>query len=368
MKTRSLKKLFALLVMLCLFVGGGMIPAQAVGEEKDVGSIEVVTAPFAESTSIGVYRVGACINGRFVLDEPYSEADIDFTAIEESTKLQEAAERLSLIAAKQEPLVIGVTDANGHVTFSDLKADDALYLVCQLDHLETILISPTLLTLPYQDVDGDIIYNMNVTMKWEDVRVIPEKGAIILNKVDLNHKPLAGAEFSFSFKQYADPEDDTEVSFESTETDEKGQYEWVVLAQTLTTDENGQIMIENLPLGTYRLIETKAPKGFKLDSTPLMAEVTTAGSVKKENLKYVPDEGEPVVLNFQNEPEDESVPPPPESSEPSQPSEISVPEPSDSTVTGDSMGKYIVIGVVVGVSLVAVILLIVLGKKNKKDD
>ena len=85
MKTRSLKKLFALLVMLCLFVGGGMIPAQAVGEEKNVGSIEVVTAPFAESTSIGVYRVGACINGRFVLDEPYSEADIDFTAIEEST-------------------------------------------------------------------------------------------------------------------------------------------------------------------------------------------------------------------------------------------------------------------------------------------
>ena len=82
MKTRSLKKLFALLVMLCLFVGGGMIPAQAVGEEKDVGSIEVVTAPFAESTSIGVYRVGACINGRFVLDEPYSEADIVFTAIE----------------------------------------------------------------------------------------------------------------------------------------------------------------------------------------------------------------------------------------------------------------------------------------------
>ncbi|NTU89722.1 MAG: collagen binding domain-containing protein, partial [Actinobacteria bacterium] len=43
-----------------------------------------------------------------------------------------------------------------------------------------------------------------------------------------------------------------------------------VLQQDLTTDENGCIYVENLIPGDYRFVETQAPFGYELDSTPIL--------------------------------------------------------------------------------------------------
>lgn len=43
---------------------------------------------------------------------------------------------------------------------------------------------------------------------------------------------------------------------------------------TLTTDENGEASIEDLPLGKYQVVEIEAPKGFVLCEEPFLVELT----------------------------------------------------------------------------------------------
>ena len=49
------------------------------------------------------------------------------------------------------------------------------------------------------------------------------------------------------------------------------------LVATVKTDENGQAVVENLPLGRYTVKETTAPEGFVLNTVPQDVEFTYAG-------------------------------------------------------------------------------------------
>ncbi|WP_183108558.1 MSCRAMM family protein, partial [Brochothrix thermosphacta] len=55
--------------------------------------------------------------------------------------------------------------------------------------------------------------------------------------------------------------------FELQDTDGK------VLQSGLTTDASGKIAVSELTPGNYQLVETKAPTGYELDSTPIKFEV-----------------------------------------------------------------------------------------------
>ncbi|HGS8723947.1 TPA: collagen binding domain-containing protein, partial [Enterococcus faecalis] len=53
--------------------------------------------------------------------------------------------------------------------------------------------------------------------------------------------------------------------------DEKGTV--VEVAQSMTTDEKGEIHLTRLFPGKYTFVETKSPKGYRLDQTPIPFEV-----------------------------------------------------------------------------------------------
>lgn len=353
MKKRVSAKLLAVMMLLCVMCMSIFVTAKAEPADEAVPELEITVADFAANATLGMGAVGTYENGKLALNEAYSDLDIDLSKLGEASVDQAAAEKLAA-AVDRSSLTVGMIDAEGKATFKGLTSASTLYVVLQLSGEEIVKISPMLVVLPFENEDG-ITNSVKIQAKFE--RVVEEKGAVILNKQGDDKKPLAGAEFTFEVKRYIEEEATAKAG---AEKDDKGSYVWEAYREdvVLVTDKNGQIVVDELPMGSYRFIETKAPAGYVLDSTPVPVEINKSGSVKLENGVYVADEGEPVILTVLNKPVPE---------EPSKP-ESSKPTPTPPPyVTGEDIVKFIIVGVVVGVSLVAVILLFVLGKKKKDD-
>jgi len=101
----------------------------------------------------------------------------------------------------------------------------------------------------------------------------PDVGNVTLNKVDTNdNTPLAGAVYDL--------------------LDNNGK----VIQSGLTTDANGQINIAGLPVGSYSLVETKAPENYLINKDPIKFEITKNGTTvleaKNTEILATPPEGE----------------------------------------------------------------------------
>lgn len=374
MKKKSAGTILALFVMLCMLLTGGVLTAQAVDPDDTKGSINITVAPWVEGTEIRLFNVGNFENGTFTLNDSFTPSGVVISGLKEASQAQEAAEKLTAYAVDNQKAFSSVLlDAEGTGKFDSLEANGTLYLLTQApdSFTDIVKISPMLVVLPYQNTEDESVVHAKLAAKYEDLRKEPEEGAVILSKVSPDGDVLEGAEFRFEFKKY-DTLGLLKEGDEGVFKDDNGLYYWEVVYEKLTTNVYGQLSVEHLPFGVYRFVETKAPQGFEIKNPITEVVVNQKGTVTHDNEvseRYVPAEGYAKLLTVENAPVQISHP---ESSEPesSQPQPSKPSQPSDNTKTGDSAGKYIVVGVVVGVSLVAVILLIVLGKKgkNNKDD
>src|SRR5699024_8573597 len=87
------------------------------------------------------------------------------------------------------------------------------------------------------------------------------KGSVKLIKQDAaTQKELRGAEFRL--------------------VDSKGE----VVEENLRTNAHGEIVVDNLFLGDYQLVETKAPEGYELDETPIDIEITEDNQVVEKTM------------------------------------------------------------------------------------
>ncbi|MGG2071761.1 SpaA isopeptide-forming pilin-related protein [Bacillus spizizenii] len=61
-----------------------------------------------------------------------------------------------------------------------------------------------------------------------------------------------------------------------------------MLKSGLTTDEKGQITVHGLKAGEYQFVETKAPKDYHLDQTPISfrSQILTRSQSKSPRKTY----------------------------------------------------------------------------------
>ncbi|WP_162533052.1 LPXTG cell wall anchor domain-containing protein [Bacillus mycoides] len=147
-----------------------------------------------------------------------------------------------------------VTDDNGQAVLKDLPL--GRYEVKEVAGPPHVNLNPNTYTvdIPLTNNEGKVLnYDVHMYPKNEI-----KHGAVDLIKTGANDKALAGAEFSL-FKK-----DGTEVR------------------KKLVTDGNGHIRVQGLEYGEYYFQETKAPKGYVLDSTKREFFIKNSGTVNED--------------------------------------------------------------------------------------
>ncbi len=275
MDKHLLRKISAILTLLCIICLNAAIPAENVGALQSTGNINVQIAPFAEGVELSLYEIGTCDTG-FKLNSTFSElndTDLDIAHLKDAHEMKEAADTIVRYAYDFdiEPVAKARVDSQGVAKFFGVDADFKLYVIAQTSDKNTVAIGSFIVRMPYYTkIGGEYLYNLKVQAKYLDTRDKDKLGAIVLNKTCAKGNPLQGAEFRFEQKMYYS---NAKMIPENAETGE---------------DRNGQYY----------------PYKWILDDTPIIAYVEAYGTVKMtEDGYYVEDEGLPEILRFINEPE-----------------------------------------------------------------
>ena len=159
--------------------------------------------------------------------------------------------------------VTKTTDVNGKAEFTNL--DLGRYYVVETDAPENVSqkTAPFFVDVPTTDKNGENwIYDVKVYPKNQTVY-----GSALLTKTDADDstKPLQGAKYDLY------------------QTAKNGQAIAATKRLTgLTTNANGQIIVENLPVGEYYFIETEAPTGYIVDNvTKHTFTISASGTIER---------------------------------------------------------------------------------------
>lgn len=295
MKFKFLKKKIAVCLLCTLACCFSVLTVGATDiEPLQEGSVTVNVEPEAEGVEMQLYDVADFIDGKYQLNSSFVGSNVDLTDLQDADSSQLAAENLQTYA-KDKSLTGSATNINsdGKAVFTNLSTEK-LYLVVQTSASD-YTIQPLLACVPYMDGNTPV-YDVTITAKFtKDVY-----SAVILNKVGAEDKALQGAVFSFQSKAYYTDASQLPQNADKGK-DSNGTYFWKSYGADLTTNAQGQIVVEKLPFGDYRFIEVEAPKGYKLDSTPHEFSLNSVGTVKVENDIYKKDSGNIAELTVKNE-------------------------------------------------------------------
>ena len=167
---------------------------------------------------------------------------IEILKVDADTKQPLAGVVYRLFDSEGNKIADGTTDANGKVTFDNLKPGKYSY--------------QEISTVGGYQLD-ETKYDFSLTSENLNVKVTrenkPVKGCLTVRKVDVTGSPLAGAELMLE-----------------TSTDGKT---WTAVGK-ITTDKTGIAKRDDLKIGAqYRVTEVKAPAGYTLMAEPLFTGV-----------------------------------------------------------------------------------------------
>lgn len=211
-------------------------------------------------------------------EEPKKPGRIDIVKVdEEGTLLSDAW--FSLIDSNGTTLQNAVT-VNGRVSFEDVPV--GRYRIEEVQAPDGYELTSQTVNVT---VDSEETVALRFVNKKSGVTVTPVSGRIIINKVDEDNAPLAGAEFTLY-----------------NENNE--------IVGTAVSDASGRVVFDNLSDGRYFVKETEAPAGYRLVSDSLTVNVT-GGSSNSYRFRNVPDTediGDPDIPLGWEEIEDPDVP------------------------------------------------------------
>ncbi|WP_158524068.1 MSCRAMM family protein, partial [Clostridium perfringens] len=147
------------------------------------------------------------------------------------------------------------TDENGQIVLNDLAPGDYQFVEIE---------APNGYELDKTPVKFTVVVGQTETVNIEKVNTASLGGVVLTKKDSQNGNVLQGAIFNLQ--------------------DQNGQN----IRTNLTTDENGQIVLNDLAPGDYQFVEIEAPNGYELDKTPVKFTIVVgqreAIKVEKTNI------------------------------------------------------------------------------------
>jgi len=163
--------------------------------------------------------------------------------------------KFCLYSKDDKEIKCGTTDSNGKLTFDDLELGD--YYVKEIETLEGYVLDES---------------KHEVKLKYKD-QYTP---VITYETILENYVPTGKLEFTKTDFSESKTLPNTTIEIYS-END--------ILIYSGKTDENGKIVIDQLPIGKFYILEKEAPEGYELNEEKMWFEIKENGEVVKATMK-----------------------------------------------------------------------------------